>query len=406
MAQQLYSMRIDTNPQKIDEILSRGVEEVIGKDELRKELLSGKRLRIKFGVDPTSPNIHLGRMVPILKLLDFQKLGHTIVFIVGDFTGIIGDTSDKESERPMLSEKEVKRNLKTYFTQAGKLLNMRAVEKKYNSAWLKKLGYKEIGEQANIFSVADFIARDNIKKRLTEGKRVSLREVLYPLMQGYDSVKVCADVELGGTDQRFNILAGRKMQEHYGQKPQTIILTGLIAGLDGRKMSSSWGNTINITDTPVEMYGKVMSMQDDAIAQYIVSCTRVPMAEAEKIRATLEKRETNPRDIKMRLAREIVALVHSEKEAKVAEGEFVRTFQKKEIPDEILEIRVAENVFLSDVFAEANVVSSKNEFRRLVEDGAVKNAETGEKIEDVKAFAREGVWKVGKRRFVRIVKEK
>ncbi len=396
---------IDTDTQKIDEILSRGVEEVVGKDDLRRELLSGKRLRIKFGVDPTSPNIHLGRMAPILKLRDFQNLGHTIVFIVGDFTGIIGDTSDKEAERPMLSEKEVKKNLKTYFAQAGKVLNMRASEKKYNSAWLKKLGYKEIGEQADIFSVSDFIARDNIKKRLTEGKRVSLREVLYPLMQGYDSVKTHADVEIGGTDQRFNILAGRKMQEHYGQKPQHIILTGLVAGLDGRKMSSSWGNTINIADAPAEMYGKVMSMRDDAIISYFISCTRVPAAEVEKMRDALKAGETNPRDIKMRLAREIVALAHSEKEAQKAEEEFVRTFQKKEAPEDILEIRAEDGVSLCDVLAAAKIVSSKNEFRRLAEEGAVKNVESREIVRDPKAAAKAGVWKIGKRRFVKITKK-
>lgn len=397
---------IDTDPQKIDEILSRGVEEVIGKEDLRKELLSGKRLRIKFGVDPTSPNIHLGRTVPILKLRDLQNLGHTIVFIVGDFTGIIGDTSDKESERPMLSEKEVKKNLKTYFTQAGKLLNMRAAEKKYNSVWLKKLGYKEIGEQADIFSVSDFIARDNIKKRLDAGKRVSLREVLYPLMQGYDSVKVRSDVEIGGMDQRFNILAGRKMQGYYGQKPQNIILTGLVTGLDSRKMSSSWGNTINITDVPTEMYGKIMSMQDDAIIAYLTACTRVAILEVEEMREALNKPETNPRDIKMRLAREIVALVYSKKEAESAEAVFIKTFQKKETPEDIMEIFAADGVSLADVLMESNIISSKNEFRRLTEEGAIRNTSTGEKVNDPKALAQKGVWKIGKRRFVKIIKDK
>jgi len=247
---------IDTNPKKIDEILTRGVSEVIDKENLKKRLLSGKRLCIKLGIDPTSPHIHIGRAVVLLKLKDFQDLGHKIVFIVGDSTGVIGDTSDKESERPMLSHKEVVQNAQSYIKQMGKVLNLKNVETHYNSEWLLKLNYNDIGAQADYFSVSDFIARENIKKRLHEGKRVSLREVLYPLMQGYDSVAIKADVELGGTDQRFNLLAGRKLQPHFNQTPQDILMVNLIMGTDGRKMSSSWGNTINITDEAEDMYGK------------------------------------------------------------------------------------------------------------------------------------------------------
>ena len=215
--------KIITDEDKINELLSRGVEEVIELEDLKKKLKSGERLRVKLGIDPTSPNIHIGRAVPILKLKDFQDLGHQIVFIVGDFTGVIGDTSDKESERPMLGEEEIQQNLKNYIDQVAKIIDIKKCEVHYNSEWLEKLNYKEIGKQADSFSLNEFSSRENIKKRLDEGKRVSLRELLYPLMQGYDSVAIKADVEIGGTDQRFNLLAGRELQRSYGQEPQNIL---------------------------------------------------------------------------------------------------------------------------------------------------------------------------------------
>ena len=284
-------MAVDTNKEKINEILTRGVDEVIQKEDLENKLLSGKQLRIKLGIDPTSPNVHIGRSIPILKLRDFQELGHQIVLIVGDFTGIIGDTSDKESERPMLTQEEIDINKKKYFDQVGKLLDMDKVEFRYNTEWLEKLTYREIGEHADQFSVADFIARDNIKRRLDAGKRVSLREVLYPLMQGYDSVAIGADVEIGGTDQRFNLLAGRTLQPKFGQEAQNILMTTLINGTDGRKMSSSWGNTINLTTPAKEMYGKVMSVNDSELITYFTMCTRDPLEEVEVIQKGLESRK-------------------------------------------------------------------------------------------------------------------
>lgn len=228
-----------TKDEKIQNLLQKGVVEIIHKDHLLKALKSGKKLRVKLGIDPTSPNIHIGRAVVLWKLRAFQELGHQVVFIVGDFTGQIGDTSDKDAERPMLSEAEIKKNLKTYFEQAYKILDKKKTEVHYNSTWLKGLGFAEIGRLANMFGLHEFSSRENIAKRMNAGKRVSLRELLYPLMQGYDSVAVKADVELGGTDQRFNVLAGRAIQEGYGMKPQDILITQLIEGTDGRKMSSS-----------------------------------------------------------------------------------------------------------------------------------------------------------------------
>lgn len=394
-----------TDEQKINEILTRGVAEVIREDALREKLLAGKPLRIKFGTDPTSPNIHLGRAVVLWKLRALQELGHTIVFIIGDFTGVIGDTSDKESERPMLSRETVEANLATYFEQVGKILDMDKVEKHRNTEWLEGLTYREIGEHADIFSLSDFIARDNIKRRLDAGKRVSLRELLYPLMQGYDSVAMRADVEIGGTDQKFNILAGRTFQEHFKQAPQNIILLDLIEGLDGRKMSSSWGNTINLTDTANDMFGKVMSLRDELIIKYFIHATRVPLDRVSEIEVNL-KAGGNPRDAKLLLAEEVVALYHGRDEARRAGEAFIATFQKKEIPEEMMELSASPDMPLVDTLIAHNIISSKTEWRHLVEEGAVKRLAEGgeeEKVTDVKSFSTPGVYKIGKRRFVKIV---
>ncbi len=392
-------MQIDTNPEKIEALLTRGVEEVIHRDELKSKLLSGKQLRVKLGIDPTSANVHIGRSVPLLKLRDFQELGHQIVFIVGDFTGIIGDTSDKESERPMLTRETVDENKKTYLEQVGKILDIDAVEFRYNSEWLEKLTYREIGEHADLFSVADFIARDNIKRRLDTGKRVSLRETLYPLMQGYDSVAIHADVELGGTDQRFNLLAGRTMQPHFGQEAQNILMTPLVNGTDGRKMSSSWGNTINLLAPATDMFGKVMSMRDEEIVTYFTMCTRLPIHEVQTIEAELAA-GANPRDMKLRLAYEITRMYHGEEGAKEGQVYFTETFQHKQAPEDVLEIR---GNFIEELIAH-DVVSSKAELRRLLEAGGVRNAETGEKLTELPETVSEPViLKLGKRRFVKLV---
>jgi len=356
--------------EKIKEVLERGVEEVIDKKNLEKKLKGKKKLRLKLGIDPTSPNLHLGRSIPLLKLRDFQELGHKIVFIIGDFTGVIGDTSDKDSERPMLLEKEIKENLRNYKKQAGKIIDLEKTEVYYNSKWLGKLGYMEIGKQANIFSLNEFISRENISKRLKEGKRISLREVLYPLMQGYDSVMIRADVEVGGTDQRFNLLTGRTMQRHYDQEPQDIITNPLIEGLDGRKMSSSIGNTINLTDNPNEMFGKTMSLQDDLIIRYFTLLTRVETKNIKEYQKELKK-GANPRDIKMKLAHELVRMYHSEKKAKDAQDYFVKTFTKKESPDDMPQFKPKDYNIVS-VLKESGLVSSGGEARRVLKQGGVK----------------------------------
>lgn len=392
-------MDVSTDPQKIEELLTRGVSELIHKENLKKRLESGRVLRIKLGIDPTSPHLHLGRTVPLLKLRDFQELGHHIVFIVGDFTGVIGDTSDKESERPMLTREEIDTNMGTYQEQVAKILDMTQVEFRHNSEWLGKLSYEEIGEHADQFSVADFIARENIKRRLDSGTRVSLREILYPMMQGYDSVAIQADVELGGTDQRFNLLAGRALQEHFGQEPQDLIMNPLINGTDGRKMSSSWGNTITLTMEPNDMYGKLMSMHDSEIVNYFTLCTRVPLSEVNDIESSLRE-GMNPRDAKMHLARTIVGMYHNPEAAAQSEEAFVETFQKGQIPDDVVDVHAP----YIDSLIEKGIVASRSELHRLIEAGGVRNAETGEKYSEIPDTVESPIiLRVGKRRFVKLI---
>jgi len=389
-------MKISADPQKVEEILIRGVEEVVDKKNLEKKLKSGQQLRVKFGIDPTSPDIHLGRAVPLLKLRDFQRFGHKIILIIGDFTGLVGDTSDKDSERPMLTTVQVKQNMKTYVQQAGKIIDVKKCEIHYNSEWLGKLDYREIGRQADFFSLNEFISRENIKKRLEAGKRISLRELLYPLMQGYDSVVVKADVEIGGTDQRFNLLAGREMQRHFNQAPQDIITNRLIEGLDGRKMSSSWGNVIKITDSPNEQFGKIMSLKDELVPNYFELCTRVSLNEIEGMSA---------REVKIKLARAIVAIYHGEKAALLAEGEFNRVFKEKKPPSDMPEITVREKqINILDLLVKLKMAPSKTEARRLVEQGGVEIA--GEIQKDWRRIVnleKGEVVRVGKRKFTKIV---
>ncbi|MFA6513921.1 MAG: tyrosine--tRNA ligase [Patescibacteria group bacterium] len=364
-------MEIDQkNKEKIKELLTRGVDEVIDFKDLENKLLSGKKLRIKLGIDPTSPNIHLGRSIPLLKLRDFEELGHQIVFIIGDFTGTIGDTSDKNAERPMLEEAVIKENIKRYIEQAGKIINIKKCEVYYNSEWLAKLEYREICRQADIFSINEFISRDNIKRRLEAGSRVSLREILYPMMQGYDSVAIKADVEIGGTDQRFNLLSGREMQRAYKQEPQNIITNPLIEGLDGRKMSSSWGNTVNLLDAPSEMFGKIMSLQDEFIIKYFVLLTRISEVKIKEYQKALET-GANPKDYKILLAKEIVKIYHSEQDAKEQEENFIKVFSKKEIPDEIEELKPAAYNIVA-ILIEAKFATSKTDAKRVIEQGGVK----------------------------------
>ncbi len=382
---------------KIDEILTRGVAEIVERKDLEQKLRSKRKLRIKLGIDPTSKNIHIGRAISLWKLRALQDLGHKIVFIVGDFTGLIGDTSDKDSERPMLSSKDIKENMKGYIAQVGKIIDVKKAEIHFNSKWLQKLGFLEIAEQADEFSLHEFTARENIAKRMKAEKRVSLREVLYPLMQGYDSVAIKADLEVGGTDQRFNLLAGRALQRHYKQEPQNIMTFDLLEGTDGRKMSSSWGNVINIMDAPSDMYGKTMAILDELILKYYTVCTQVSNDEVKKIEKELKAGKANPRDLKARLAWEIVSLYHGKKAADAAAEEFDRVHKKKELPDKIPSFKIAGEQIVKALTA-TNLAKSSSEAKRLIDQGGVKI--NGEVCKDyTKVIPKDAVVQVGKRNF-------
>lgn len=389
--------------QQIEELLTRGVAEVIDSEHLSLALHGKQKLRVKLGMDPTSPNIHIGRAVLLWKLRAFQDLGHKVVFIVGDTTGVVGDTSDKDSERPMLSESQIKKNLKTYFKQAFKILDQSKTETHYNSEWLKKLGFLELARMASLFSLHEFESRELIAKRLAAGQRVTFHEAMYPLMQGYDSVAVKANVELGGTDQRFNLLAGRTIQKFYGQAPQDVLMTDILEGLDGRKMSSSWGNVINITDTATDMFGKVMSLRDELIERYFVLATRVSL---EEIKVFLKDTQ-HPRDQKLRLAFEITNLYHGKKAALEAQSAFVAQFSKKELPSDIAEKHLsAKEYSLVDLVCEAGMAGSRTEATRLISQGGVKiNQE--KKIAGKVTLAKKEklLLQVGKRKFLYVIGE-
>lgn len=389
-----------TKIQQINQILNDCVAEIIQKESLHKKLLGKKKLRIKLGIDPTSPNIHIGRAVVLWKLRQFQNLGHQVVFIIGDFTGQIGDTSDKDAERPMLTEAVIKNNIKTYLTQAYKILDKKKTEFHYNSKWLKKLGFAEIGHLANLFGLHDFSSRENIAKRLKAGKRVSVRELLYPLMQGYDSVAVKADVELGGTDQRYNMLAGRTIQEAYGLPTQDVLMVDILEGTDGRKMSSSWGNTINLFDSPSEMFGKLMTVADELVPKYFMYGAQLTEDETKKILKTI----SHPRDRKLLLAEKVVALYHNDKLAQQASEKFVAQFSKKELPSDIKTVSLKPGKYsLVDLLVELKMVESKSEARRMLQQNGVKIDQQLPKDQTIEIKAKNGfVLQVGKRKFLKI----
>lgn len=384
-----------------NELLTRGVEEIFIRKDLEAKLTSGKKLRVKFGIDPTSPFIHLGRAVPLRKLKAFQDLGHNVVLIMGDFTAKIGDPSDKLEKRPMLTAKEIKSNLKNYLKQIGLILNMKKVEIHYNSEWFAKMDLLEIGKLLECFTVQQMGKRRNFKERLDAGTDVFLVEFMYPALQGYDSVEVKADVEIGGFDQLFNLKAGRIVQRRYGQAEQDIMTLSMIEGTDGRKMSSSWGNIIGITDSPDEMFGKVMSLRDDLILKYFLLCTDLPMLTIEGYARDMAE-GANPRDLKMILGKELVALYHSKKSADKAQESFIAKFKNKEIPDDAPKIKSNKGELLVDVFMKNKIIASKNEFRRLVDEGAITNLDTNKKIKEYTAQAENGVYRIGKKRFCNI----
>lgn len=380
-------------------LLNRGVETIIDRAHLEEALASGKKLRVKLGIDPTGLNIHIGRAVVLWKLRQFQDAGHQIVFIIGDFTAQIGDASDKLAKRPFLSPEEIAANMRQYLDQIGKIIDLDKCEIHYNSAWLSTMTFRQVCELAEIFTVSQMIERRNFKQRWENKEEISLREFMYPLMQGYDSVAVKADLELGGTDQLFNITAGRKIQEHYGQNPQDVLAMKMLLGLDGRKMSTSWGNVININDDPQTQFGKVMSMRDDQIISYFTLATDV---EADEI-ASYEKELAagrNPKEVKELLAAAIVKRYHGADAADAAHSRFQSLFGKKEIPADIPELPAAGSSLVDAVVA-SGVVRSKSDARRLIEQNAIEiNQVVASDPHQILDSA--SILKIGKHHFFRI----
>lgn len=393
--------KVITDEKKIDELLMRGVEDIIVREELKALLLSGRQLRVKLGIDPTGARIHIGRAIPLRKLREFQKLGHQVVLIVGDFTAQIGDASDKTEKRPIRTRAEIDENLKDYKSQISKILDITKTEFVYNNDWLSKLTFGEIATLAECFSVQQMLARRNFKDRYDNGVEISLREFLYPMMQGYDSVAVKADIEIGGFDQLFNLKAGRVIQEFYGMPKQQIITFSMLEGTDGRKMSTSWGNIISIVDDPHTMFGKVMALHDDLIIKYFKLCTDVSLEDIQKVEIELSG-GANPKDIKMRLASELVTLYHTEKDATLAKNSWVETFEKGGVPDVIPEIQSKKEDELADVLVQEGIVESKTAWRRLIDEGAVKEVE-GDVLTDPKIKVKNATYKIGKKRFAKII---
>lgn len=389
----------------ISQILDKGIADVIVRKELEAKLQSGKKLRVKLGIDPTGADLHLGHMVPIRKLKQFQDAGHQIVLIFGNFTGQIGDPTGKAEARPLKTQLELEENAKHYLQQAGKILDTEKIEIRWNAEWLGKLTFSDVTRLASVFTVQQMMERDMFQDRLKAKAPIYVHEFMYPLMQGYDSFAIQADVELGGTDQTFNMLAGREIQRSYGQAPQCVISVPILEGTDGvKKMGKTTGNYIGINENPNDMYGKTMSIPDNLIVRYFELTTNLTVEEINTINSQLLSGE-NPRNLKMRLAREIVTIYHSAAAAQEAEQHFITIFTKKELPDNIPEIKLSgANMNIADIMIELNACTSKGEARRLIQGGGVKY--NGTKIEDFMftlIIEGDSILQVGKRGFYKLV---
>ncbi len=392
------------------DVIKKGTVEIIPEDELvqkiEKSIKEKIPLKIKLGCDPSRPDLHIGHSVVLNKLREFQDFGHTAILIIGDYTGMIGDPSGKKKTRPQLTFEETRQNGISYFEQASKILDKEKTKILYNSEWLSKLTIEKLIEIMSKFTVQRILERDDFTKRLKEQTEISLHEILYPIMQGYDSVAIDSDVELGGTDQKFNNLIGRDMQKRFGKEPQVVLLMPLLEGTDGsEKMSKSLGNAIGISDAPKDIFGKAMSIPDTLIYKYFELGTRLPLERLQNIKSLLEDSNTNPRNVKRELAYELVKLYYDEETAEKAKEEFDTIFVKKEIPDDIPELELnIKDKKLIDLIFENNLTDSKSNARRLIEQGGI--SINGKKLTDINfIFNNEGVYiiKVGKKKFLRVI---
>ncbi|MEG0295261.1 MAG: tyrosine--tRNA ligase [Clostridium sp.] len=388
-------------------IIMKGIDEVIGLEDLKKKLEKKSELVVKLGLDPSAPDIHLGHTVVLRKLKQIQDLGHKVVIIIGDFTGKIGDPTGKSQARKALTTEQVLENAKTYETQIFKVLDKEKTEVRFNSEWLSKMNFEDVIRLGSKTTVARMLERDDFKKRYENQLPISVHEFFYPLMQGFDSVEIKADIEIGGTDQRFNVLMGRMLQKEFNQEPQATIFMPLLEGLDGvNKMSKSLGNYIGIDEEASIMFEKTMTIPDSLIIKYFELVTDIHPDEVETIKKSLEEDKVNPRDIKLQLAREVVRLYNSNEEVIQAEERFKQVFQKKEIPDDIKTVEVSDKDFnLSEIIVNNGLVKSKNEFRRLLTQGGVKI--NGNKLTNIEVLevTSEIIVQIGKKTFIKIVRK-
>lgn len=387
----------------IDELLTRGVADVIVRDDLTEKLREGKPLRLKLGIDPTGEDLHIGHAVVLRKMRAFQDLGHEVILVVGDYTARIGDPSGRDKMREPLTKQDIKRNLKTFERQALQILDPKKTRFRYQTEWYETISLEELLELTQLFTVQQLLERDMFERRMKKNEPIGLHEFLYPVLQGYDSVAIDADVEFGGSDQLFNNLIGRTIQEHFGKNPQNVLVTQLLEGLDGRKMSKSYDNYVAIETEPDDMYGKLMTLKDKLIPKYFDIATDLPLKEVKKITKELEG-GANPRDAKARLAYEIVAMFHGKKAADNAEKSFDRIFRKKKKPKVIEEVEVAPGTLtLTDLLVAADLASSKSEARRLVKQGGVHlDDKIQEKADAEVDTTKEPLLQVGKRHFKQI----
>lgn len=391
--------------QKIYHLLNHGTVEVQVKTELEKKLLSGRKLNVKFGIDPSGADLHIGHMVVIRKLKEFQELGHKIFLLFGNFTGQIGDPTDKIATRRQKTQTELEKNAQHYLNQVKKLLNIKKVEVAWNADWLGPMNFADVVKLASHFTVAQMLERDMFQERMKKNIPIGMHEFFYPLMQGYDSVALKADVELGGTDQTFNLLAGRLLQKAYGQPPQDIVTVPILEGLDGKiKMGKSTNNYIGVNEEPNQMYGKVMSIPDTLIVRYFELATDATAAKIEKVKKALTEGK-NPRDLKMDLAGKLVTIYHDASVSKLAEQEFINVFSKKELPEDIeLKCFSQREINILQLLADSGLVTSRGEARRLIEQNAVKI--DGKKTQNIHTnicLDTEKVIQVGKRKFLKAI---
>ncbi|MBN6068642.1 tyrosine--tRNA ligase [Aggregatibacter actinomycetemcomitans] len=382
--------------------LKRGVDEILSEQDLIEKLKENRPLRVKLGADPTAPDIHLGHTVVLNKLRQFQNFGHEVIFLIGDFTGMVGDPSGKNTTRPPLSREDVLRNAETYKQQIFKILDPQKTHIVFNSDWLGKLGTEGMIRLASNYTVARMLERDDFKKRFSNNQPIAIHEFIYPLLQGQDSVALEADVELGGTDQKFNLLVGRELQKSAGQKPQVAITLPLLVGLDGeKKMSKSLGNYIGVTDAPSGMFGKIMSISDDLMWDWYNLLSFRPLTEIIQLKEDVANGK-NPRDVKILLAKEIIARFHSKADADTAEQEFINRFQKGAMPDDMPEFTFEGEIGLANLLKDAGLVASTSEANRMVQQGGVKI--DGEKVDDAKLIitTSTAVYQVGKRKFAKV----